>query len=128
MKALKLSSQLPLLAFISLVFFAQISSASASPTDAVSGDHDAVARHYENLANDAKTRLQENRAILAEYEAHPYYYGRQGQDLLSHTTANIREYEKALQENLSNADLHKRMAAESNHRVNKAAINSNHKL
>ena len=66
MKALKLSSQLPLLAFISLVFFAQISLASASPTDAVSGDHDAVARHYENLANDAKTRLQENRAILAE--------------------------------------------------------------
>lgn len=128
MKALKLSSQLPLFAFISLVFFAQISFSNASSTDIVRGDHDVVARHYENLANEAKTRLQENRAILEEYEAHPYYYGRQGQDLLSHTTANIREYEKALQENLSNADLHKRMAAESNHRVNKAAINLNHKL
>lgn len=128
MKALKLSSQLPLLAFIALVLFAQISSSSASSTDAANGDHNAVARHYENLANDAKTRLQENRAVLEEYEAHPYYYGRQGQDLRSHTTANIREYEKALQENLSNADFHKRMAAEPNHRVNKAGINLNHKL
>jgi len=59
---------------------------------------------------------------------HPYYYGRQGQDLRSHTAANIREYEKVLQEDLSNASLRKRMAAESNHRVNKASINLNHKL
>ena len=56
----------------------------------------ALAKCYENLAKEAETNLQENKEILKQYEAHPYYYGRKGQELQSHTLANIREYEKAV--------------------------------
>ena len=128
MKALKFSTRLPLLALTLLTCFAQINLSVAAQTEIIRGDHNTQARHYENLATEAKTRLQENRAILEKYEAHPYYYGRQGQDLKSHTVANIREYEKALKENLINADLHRKMAIESNYRVNKARINSDRNL
>lgn len=75
------------------------------------------------MAKEANSRLQINREALAKYEAHPYYYGREGQDLRSHAAANIREYEKALKDNLSNANLNRRMAMEQNRQIIKAKIN-----
>ncbi|TXI20651.1 MAG: hypothetical protein E6Q62_00875 [Nitrosomonas sp.] len=88
-------------------------------------DHAALAKYYELLAKEAEVKLQENKAVLEEYENHSYYYGRQGQDLKSHTTANIREYEKQLAESLSNADLHHRIALEqqNNSVISKAKLN-----
>lgn len=140
MKAPKLSAKLPVLLSASLAFCAmspfvaaqaacdrpvarldcaQMSSAAAQ-TEVADNDHEALAKHYENLAKKAEARLQENIAVLEEYEAHSYYYGRQGQDIRSHASANIREYEKALKENLNNADSHREMALEQNNRINKA--------
>ena len=69
------------------------------------------------------SRAEISSAVLEEYEAHPYYYGRQGQDVRSHASANIREYEKTLKENLDNADSHRKMAMEQNNQINKAKIN-----
>ncbi|MCE7914481.1 MAG: hypothetical protein DYH15_07310 [Nitrosomonas sp. PRO4] len=88
-------------------------------------DHAALAKYYELLAKEAEVKLQENKAVLEEYENHSYYYGRQGQDLKSHTTANIREYEKQLAESLSNADLHHRIALEQHNSnvISKAKLN-----
>lgn len=87
-------------------------------------DHFALAKHYENEAKEIEVKLQENKAALEEYEDHSFYYGRQGQDVQSHTTANIREYEKQLSENLNNANLHKRLAMEQqNNVINKAKLN-----
>lgn len=87
-------------------------------------DHFALAKHYENEAKEIEVKLQENKAALEEYEDHSFYYGRQGQDVQSHTTANIREYEKQLSESLNNADLHKRLAMEQqNNAINKAKLN-----
>lgn len=88
-------------------------------------DHAALAKYYELLAKEAEVKLQENKAVLEEYENHSYYYGRQGQDLKSHTTANIREYKKQLAESLSNADLHHRIALEqqNNSVISKAKLN-----
>ena len=123
MKALKLSTQLPLLALTLLVFCAQINSSVAAQPEVALNDHEVLVRHYENLAKEAEAKLQENKAVLEEYEAHSYYYGRQGQDLQSHATANIREYEKALKESLSNADLHRKIAAGQAAPINKAKIN-----
>lgn len=118
MKAIKFSALVPLFA-LSLL---------ASPVVA-DNDHEALVKHYGNLVEEAKVRLQENRKILEEYEDHPYYYGRQGQDVRSHASANIREYEKTLKENLANVDLHRRMAAEQqNDQTNKAAIDLNRDL
>lgn len=115
MKAIKFSALIPLFA-LSLL---------ASPVVA-DNDHEALVKHYGNLVEETKVRLQENRKILEEYEDHPYYYGRQGQDVRSHASANIREYEKALKENMANVDLHKRMAAaQRNDQTNKAEIGLN---
>ncbi len=99
----------------------------ATLTFAVEGindnNHIALTQYYETMANEAKMHLQENKALLEEYEAHPYYYGRQGQDIRSHATANIREYEEQLKENLQNAELHKKMASEQYIPVNNAKTN-----
>lgn len=115
MKAIKFSALIPLFA-LSLL---------AAPVVA-DNDHAALVTHYASLVEEAKVRLQENRKILEEYEDHPYYYGRQGQDVRSHASANIREYEKALKENLANVDLHRKMAAEQqNNQTNKAEIGLN---
>ena len=123
MKALKFSTKLPLLLLTLLAFCAQMSSSVAAQTEVASNDHEALVTHYENLAKETKARLQENIGVLEEYEAHPYYYGRQGQDVRSHASANIREYEKTLKENLDNADSHRKMAMEQNNQINKAKIN-----
>ena len=122
MKASKFSEKLPL-ALTLLAFCAQMSSSAAAQTEVAGNDHEALVKHYENLAKEVKAKLQENIEALEEYEAHPYYYGRQGQDIRSHTSANIREYEKTLKENLDNADSHRKMAIEQNNRINKAKAN-----
>jgi len=122
-KALKLSAQLPLLALALLTFCAPMSSSVAAQTEIALNDHEALVKHYENEVKEVEAKLQKNKAVLKEYEAHPYYFGRQGQELRSHTTANIREYEKTLRESLSNADLHRRMAAEQDSPINKAKVN-----
>jgi len=113
-----------LLVLTLLASCAQMSSSVVAPTGIADNDHEALVMHYENLAKEAKIRLQENKKILEDYEARPYYYGRRGQDLQSHTSANIRVYEKILKESLRYVDLHRRMAMEKqNNQINKAETN-----
>lgn len=98
---------------------------SAFAVDGINdNDHAALANYYETQAKEAEAKLQENKALLEEYKAHPYYYGRQGQDFQAHTSANIHEYEEILVDSLKNADLHKKMVMdESNPVINKAKVN-----
>lgn len=87
-------------------------------------DHFALAEHHENAAKEVDAKLQEHKIALEEYEDHSSHYGRRGQDVQSHTIANIREYEKQLNEHLVNANLHKRLAMEQqNNVINKAKLN-----
>ncbi len=112
--------------FAAIIFALSLPVSSAFAVDGIDdNDHAALAKHYEVLAKEAEVKLQENKAVLEEYENHSYYYGRQGQDLKSHTTANIREYEKQLAESVSNADLHHRIAMEqqNGNAINKARLN-----
>lgn len=109
-RVLKLSSLLLALSVLSAC--AQLGTSVAKPTGISSDNHDALVKYYEGVAKDAKLKLQENQKILQEYEAHPYYFGRQGLDAKSHAVANIRAYEKELQESLASADLHRKMAME----------------
>ena len=109
-KVLKLSSLL--LVFTVLAACAQMSASVAKPAGISSNDHGALVKYYEGVAKDAKLRLQENKKILQEYEAHPYYFGRQGLDAQSHAAANVRAYEKAIRESLIFADFHRKMAVE----------------
>ncbi len=95
----------------SLSACAQLGSVS-EPVGVSKNNHEALAKYYEGVASEAKIRLQENKKILQEYEEHPYYFGRQGIEVKSHASANIREYEKALQESQINADIHRKIALE----------------
>ncbi len=118
MKAAKLISLLSILAF----------SLSVSSVFAVDGiddsDHTALTSYFENQMKEAEEKLQRNKEYLEEYEAHPYYYGRQGQDFRAHTIANIHEYEELLANSRSAAEFHKRMALDqSNDVINKAQAN-----
>ena len=120
MKALKFI--VLLLAFTVLASCAQMSSSVIAPPGIASNDHQALVKHYENLAEEAKIRLHENKKILKAYEARPYYYGRQALDLPSHATANIRAYEETLKESLRFADLHRKMAVAQQNNQKSAAV------
>ena len=109
-QALKLTSTFLVLSM--LISCAQMSPSVSAPTGIAKNDHTSLVKYYEGVANDAKVRLQENKKVLQEYEAHPYYFGRQGLEVRSHAAANIRAYEKTLKESLVFADFHRTMAIE----------------
>lgn len=113
-------------AIVSLVVFGFVASSAsaevpAAPSSINPNDHVALANYYEGLAKEVSGKLETNLQKLNDYEDHPYYYGRQGQDLKSHLQANIREYRKELAEDLQEADLHRKIATgEQNQQFNKA--------
>ncbi len=128
MKALKIIGWLPLLALALLTSCAQMNPSVIAQADVAHNDHNAMAKYYENQVKEVKIRLQANQKVLEECEAHPYYYGRQGQDVRSHASANIREYQKTLKESLRNAEQHRIMAIEQEQQTNKTKAHLNHDL
>ncbi|MBL8497830.1 hypothetical protein ABF87_02145 [Nitrosomonas sp. JL21] len=100
---------------------------SISPAFSIEGihddDHASLIKYYEDRANQAAMHLQEHQSQLEKYEAHPYYYGRQGQDFRSHTLANIHEYKKQLNDNLRHAELYRKILSQQQMPINKAKIN-----
>lgn len=110
MNTLKVTAIVSLLAF-GFVATSAFAEAPAAPSSINSSDHVALANYYEGLAKEVSVKLETYQQELKEYEEHPYYYGRQGQDLNSHLQANIREYEKELVEDLQEAELHRKIAA-----------------
>ena len=78
------------------------------------GDHDAIARYYEKTAAQMQAKVTEQKALLEQYENKSYLYGRQAQDLQSHTAALIRDYEKSVEASTQVAALHRQMAAKLN--------------
>lgn len=77
-------------------------------------DHDAIARHYENTAAQMQAKVTEQKELLEQYENKSYLYGRQAQDLQSHTSALIRDYEKSVEASIKVATLHRQMAVKLN--------------
>ncbi len=70
-------------------------------------DHDAMAKRYENAAKEMQVKADEHKQLLSQYESKSYLYGRQAQDLKAHCHGLINAYEKAAEENLSMANLHR---------------------
>jgi hypothetical protein len=122
MKALKFSVLLPLLIIALLTSCAQMNPQPMSATSIARDDHNALIRYYGDLAREAKAKLLENKKTLEECDTHPYYFGWQGQDLRSHSVANINRYEKILEDSLRHADLHRRMAREQENQTNRTEI------
>lgn len=109
------------LSFIATAAFAEV---PAAPSSINPNDHVALANYYEGLVKEVSAKLETNQQKLSDYEDHPYYYGRQGQDLRSHLQANIREYKKELAEDLKEANLHRKIAAsEQGRQFSKAEAN-----
>jgi hypothetical protein len=122
MKAFKYKFFLPLLALTLIASCAQMNPSVVAQADIAHNDHDALVKYYENLANEVETKLYTNKKILEECESHPYYYGAQGQDLRSHSSANIRKYEKTLKESLYFADLHRKKLSEQDQTIKHTEI------
>lgn len=123
MNTLKVTAIVSLLAF-GFVATSVFAEAPAAPSSINPYDHAALANYYEGLAQEVSAKLEAYQQELNEYEEHPYYYGRQGQDLKSHLQANIREYKKELSEDLAEAELHKKIASgEQDRQFHKAKAN-----
>jgi hypothetical protein len=75
-------------------------------------DHEAVAKYYENAAKQMQAKVKEEKELLEQYENKSYLYGRQAQDLQSHTAALIRRHEQTVAADMQEAALHHQMASE----------------
>ncbi|MEO7559302.1 MAG: hypothetical protein ABIT23_03485 [Nitrosospira sp.] len=87
---------------------------TAAQNAATRGDHESIAKYYENTAAQMQAKLTEQKELLEQYENKSYLYGRQAQDLQSHTSALIRDYEKSVEASINIATLHRQMAAKLN--------------
>ena len=76
------------------------------------GDHESLARHYEDAAKEMRAKVDEHKKLLAQYEARKSLYGKQAQSLISHCQGLVRIYEQAAAENMSMVESHRQMAAE----------------
>jgi hypothetical protein len=72
-------------------------------------DHEALAEHYEEAAEEMQAKAEQQKKMLSQYEAKSYLYGRQAEDLKAHCLRLIDVYEKAAQSNLSMAKMHRQM-------------------
>jgi hypothetical protein len=72
-------------------------------------DHEALAIHYEETAKEMQLKVDEHKKLLSQYESKSYLYGKQAQELKAHCQRLIDIYEKAVEENLSMANLHRQL-------------------
>lgn len=79
-------------------------------------DHDALTMYFEGAAKEMQTKAEEQKRLLEHYEQKSYLYGRQAQDLKSHTWALARKYEETAEANIKEAAVHRQMALEAEQR------------
>jgi len=73
-------------------------------------DHEALAQHYEEAAKEMQLKVEEHKKILSQYEREPWLIGKQQATGFGvHCRRLIDVYEKAAEENLSMAKLHRQM-------------------
>ena len=77
-------------------------------------EHESIAKYYENTAAQMQAKVAEQKELLEQYENKSYLYGRQAQDLRSHTSALIRDYEKSVKASVKAAAVHRQKAARLN--------------
>ncbi|CAE6482906.1 conserved hypothetical protein [Nitrosomonas nitrosa] len=75
-------------------------------------DHEALAKHYEEVAKRMQLKAQEHEKLLEKYETNAHLYGRLGERLQAHCKMLIRSYEDAAKANMEMAESHRSMAAE----------------
>jgi hypothetical protein len=78
---------------------------------ATAHDHEVVAKHYDDVAMQAQAKVKEQKELLEQYQNKTYLYGRQAQELQSHSEALIRDYEQTVRANVLEAAMHRQMAS-----------------
>jgi endonuclease III len=73
-------------------------------------DHEALAKHYDDAAQEAQAKLVEHEKLLEKYQTGSY--GRQAQPLKNHCEFLVRTYKQAVESNKAMADVHRKMATE----------------
>lgn len=73
------------------------------------GDHEAMAKYYEDIAAQMQVKVEEQKELLEQYEK-VRLYGWQSHNLKSRTLALIRKYEQAARSNMEEALSHRQMA------------------
>jgi hypothetical protein len=74
--------------------------------------HLKLADHYEEIAKTLDADAEEERAMLEQYMARPWKYGKRIQDLKAQGTAMVRDLEKAAEDSRHMAEYHRQMAGE----------------
>ena len=73
-------------------------------------DHDRLAKQYKNSARELLVKADEQKKLLTQYQEKSYMFGRQAQDLQSHTAALMHKYERAAENTIQQAAYHQQMA------------------
>ena len=73
-------------------------------------DHEELADHYEEAANEMQVKVDEHKKLLDQYQSKGYLYGKQAEDLKAHCQELINVYEKAVVANQKMAEIHQKMA------------------
>jgi hypothetical protein len=74
--------------------------------------HEALAKHYEEVAKQMQDDANEEKQMLVQYQATPWKYGKRIQDLKTGAEKMIRDFELAAKESLQMAEYHRQLAAE----------------
>ncbi|SCY58559.1 hypothetical protein [Nitrosospira sp. Nsp13] len=79
---------------------------------ATPSEHKTLAKYHDDRADDLWVKAKEQKQLLEHYEEKSYLYGKRAQDLQAHTSALIRNYERAATANIKEAAAHRRIASE----------------
>jgi hypothetical protein len=74
------------------------------------GDHESIARRYENAAKELLVKAEERKKLLQHYEDKSHLYGRNGQDFQAQAVAMARKYNLAAEKAVAHAAFHRRMS------------------
>ena len=83
---------------------------ATSQNTGVLGDHDIIARRYENTAKELLVKAAEREQMLQHYEDKSYLYGRRGQDFQAQAIALARKYNLDAKKASAHAAFHRRMS------------------
>jgi hypothetical protein len=74
-------------------------------------EHESLAIHFEDLAKTAEANADEQRRMLADYQARPHRYGRRIKDLRARSSALLRDFEAEAKDARQMAELHRQMGS-----------------
>jgi hypothetical protein len=73
-----------------------------------SSDHLALAKYFENAAEEMRIKAEEQKKLLEQYEKE-HLYGWQRHNLESHTSALIHKYQQAIRSNMEESVCHRQL-------------------